>query len=48
LFSIYKNYLPHELYRTAKPVVYADVTSVLISGKNIDELQIKLRLHWTT
>jgi len=45
---IYKNDLPYGLYRTTKPVVYAYDTSVLSSGKNINELQIKLRLHWPT
>ena len=48
LFLIYKNDLPYGLYRTTKPVVYAYDTSVLSSGKNINELQIKLRLHWPT
>jgi hypothetical protein len=45
---ICKNDLPYGLSRTAKPVVYADDTRVLIRDKNINELQIKLRLPCTT
>jgi len=36
------------LYCTTKLIVYAFDPSVLISDKSIHELQIKLRLHWTT
>ena len=48
LFVIYINDLPYGVYHTPKPIIYAEDTSVLITVKNINELQIELRLNWTT
>ena len=41
LFLIYINNLPYGIYHTAKPVTDANDTSVLITARNINELQIK-------
>jgi mannose/fructose/N-acetylgalactosamine-specific phosphotransferase system component IID len=43
LFIIYINDLPCGIYYTAKPVIYADNTSVLITAKNVNALQIKAK-----
>jgi hypothetical protein len=43
LFSIDINDLPYGICHTAKPVIYADDTSVLITVKNVNELQVKAR-----
>ena len=43
LFSIYINDLPYGIYHTAKPIIYADDTSVLITVKNVNELQVKAK-----
>ena len=40
LFLIYIYDLPYGICYTAKPVIYADNTSVLIVAKSINELQI--------
>jgi hypothetical protein len=45
LFIIYKNYLPHGINPCAKPVIYADGMSVLITSNNLNALQTKLTLH---
>jgi hypothetical protein len=34
--------LPCELHQGAKPVIYADDTSVLLTAKNGEELKIKI------
>jgi hypothetical protein len=47
--SLYLNDLPCGLHQGAKPVIYADDTSVLLTAKNDEELKIKMncmfRLH---
>jgi hypothetical protein len=43
LFSVYINDLPYGIYHTAKPVRYADDTRVLITVKNVNELQVKAK-----
>jgi len=43
LFSIYINDLPCGIYHSAKLVIYADDTSVLITVKNVHELQVKAK-----
>jgi hypothetical protein len=43
LFSIYTNDFPYGIYHTAKPVIYADDTSLLITVKNVNELQVKAK-----
>lgn len=43
LFLIYIHGLPYGIYHTAKLVVYANDTSELITGKNINEFQIKAK-----
>jgi hypothetical protein len=48
LFLIYINYFPYGIYHTGKPTKCAEDISVLIAAKNINELQIQLRLNWTT
>ena len=40
LFLMYINDLRHGICHTAKSVIYADDTNVLITAKNINELQI--------
>jgi hypothetical protein len=45
---MYINYFLYGIHHTAKPKIHADDTNVLIAAKNINELQLKLRLHWTT
>jgi hypothetical protein len=45
LFIIYLNDIPCGLYFGAKPVIYADCSSVLLTGRNDEELQIRIRLH---
>jgi len=42
LFIIYLNDLPCGLHQGAKPVIYADDTSVLLTAKNDEELKIKI------
>ena len=42
LFIIYLSDLPCGLHQGAKPVIYADDTSVLLTAKNDDELKIKI------
>jgi hypothetical protein len=43
LFLIYINDLPYGIYHTAKPVICADDTTVLITVKNVNELQVKAK-----
>jgi len=43
LILIYINDLPYGIYHTGKLVIYADDTSVLITAKNINVLQIKAK-----
>ena len=43
LFLIYVNDLPYGIYHNAESVIYADDTSVLMTAKNINELQIKAK-----
>jgi hypothetical protein len=45
LFIIYLNDLPYGLHRTAKQVIYADDTTVLLTAKNGEELKTKLTVH---
>jgi hypothetical protein len=40
LFLMYIDDLPYGIYHTAKPVIYADDTSALVTARNINELQI--------
>jgi hypothetical protein len=42
LFIIYVNDLPYGINPYAKPVMYADDTSLLITAKNLNDLQTKL------
>jgi len=42
LFTIYINDLPHIIQQFAKPVIYADDTSILIQATNIMELHAKV------
>jgi hypothetical protein len=42
LFIIYLNDLPFGLHQGAKPVTYADDTSVLLTAKNDEELKTKI------
>ena len=42
LFIIYLNDLPNGLHQRAKPVIYADDTSVLLTAKNAEELKNKI------
>jgi hypothetical protein len=42
------NGFPYGIYHTAKPIIYAEDTSVLIAAKNINELKIQRRPNWTT
>jgi mannose/fructose/N-acetylgalactosamine-specific phosphotransferase system component IID len=42
LFIIYLNDLPCRLHQGAKPVIYADDTSVLLTARNDEELKIKI------
>jgi len=42
LFIIYLNDLPYGLHQRAKPVIYADDTSVLLTAKNDEELKNKI------
>jgi len=42
LFLIYINDLPHIIQQLAKPIIYADDTSILIQATNIMELQVKV------
>jgi len=44
LFIIYLNDLPCGLHQGAKPVIYADNTSVLLTAKNDEELKTKINL----
>ena len=41
-FILYLNDLPSGLHQGAKPVIYADDTSVLLTAKNDEELKIKV------
>jgi hypothetical protein len=41
LFLMYINDLPYGIWHTAKSVIYADDADVLITAKNINELQIQ-------
>jgi hypothetical protein len=41
LFVIYLNILPYGLHQGAKPVMYVDDTSVLLTAKNDEELKIQ-------
>jgi len=43
LILIYINDLPYGIYHTGKPVIYANDTSILITAKNINVLQIKAK-----
>jgi hypothetical protein len=45
LFIIYLNDLPCGLYLGAKPVIYADYSSVLLTGRNDEVVQIRIRLY---
>jgi hypothetical protein len=42
LFIIHLNDLPCGLHQAAKPVIYADDSSVLFTAKNDEELQMKI------
>ena len=42
LFVIYVNDLPRSINKFASPVIYADDTSVLVSAKNLKDLQTKI------
>jgi len=42
LFIIYINDLPHIIQQFAKPVIYADDTTILIQATNITELHVKV------
>jgi len=42
LFIVYLNDLPYGLHQGAKPVKYADSTSVLLTAKNDEELKTKI------
>jgi hypothetical protein len=42
LFLIYINYLPYGVSHEAKPIVYADDTSILLNGKSTEELKTKV------
>jgi hypothetical protein len=50
LFIIYVNDLPRGINQIARPVIYADDMSVLVTAKNLNELQIKVNstLHYIT
>jgi hypothetical protein len=39
---IYVNDLPRSINQLARPVIYADDTSVLVTAKNLKDLQTKL------
>jgi hypothetical protein len=43
LFIIYVNDLPSVIHQFARPVIYADDTSILVTAKNLKDLQIKVR-----
>jgi len=45
LFLIHINDAPYGIRYTAKPVIYADNASVLITTKNINELQIEAKTY---
>ena len=42
LFVIYVNDLPHSINKFASAVIYADDTRVLVSAKNLNDLQTKI------
>jgi hypothetical protein len=42
LFIIYVNCLPSVIHQFARPVIYADDTSILVTAKNLKDLQIKV------
>ena len=42
LFIIYVNDLPYSINQFARPVLYADDTSVLVTAKNLEDLHIKI------
>jgi hypothetical protein len=46
LFIIYVNDLPCVINQCARPVIYADDTSVLVTAKNLNDLQIELTPHY--
>ena len=45
LFVIHVNDLPRSINKFASPVIYADDTNVLVSAKNLKNLQ-RLTLHY--
>jgi hypothetical protein len=45
LFIIYINDLPHGIYHEAKPVMYADDTSILLIARNTKELKIRSHIN---
>lgn len=42
LFIIYVNDLPYSINQFARPVLYADDTSILVTAKNLEDLHIKI------
>ena len=42
MFIIYVNDLPYSINQFARPVLYADDMSVLVTAKNLEDLQIKI------
>jgi hypothetical protein len=42
LFISYVNDLPNVIHQFARPVIYADDTSILVTAKNLKDLQIKV------
>jgi len=50
LFVVYMNDLPRGVNQLARPVIYADDTSVLVSAKDLEELEVKVSttLHHIT
>ena len=44
LFVICMNDLPRGVNQLASPIIYADDTSVLVSAKNLEELEMKVNI----
>ena len=47
LFLIYINDFPYIIHQIAKPVIYADDTSILVHAANVMELQVKIMIQYT-
>ena len=45
LFVVYMNDLPRGVNQLANPVLYADDTSVLVSAKDLEELEEKVNYY---